>query len=100
MTAFEQATGLAPTQYWVEAVFGGAPGHALRPRGAEYARGHGARVMGWAAHGGGCGAFPAADDDRIRAMLETTVARRRIEYPDAEHLVFFGAGRRVTRIAI
>jgi hypothetical protein len=98
MTAFEQATGLAPEAYWIEAVVGGAPGHALRPRGAEYARGHGARIMGWAAHGDGCGAFPGADDERIRRMLEVTAARRRLEYPDAQHVVFFAAGRRVTRI--
>jgi hypothetical protein len=98
MTAFEESTGLAPTAYWVEAVVGGAPAYALRPRGAEYARSYGARLMGWAAHGDGCGAFPGADDARIRGMLEVTVARRRLEYPDAEHLVFFGAGRRVSRL--
>jgi hypothetical protein len=98
MAAFEEATGLASTAYWIEAVVGGAPGHALRPRGAEYARAHGARVMGWAAHGNGCGGFPDVGDDRLRAMLEATLGRRRVEYPDAEHLAFFGSGSRVTRL--
>jgi hypothetical protein len=42
---------------------------------------------------------PAADDDGIREMLERTATRRRLEYPDAVHYVFFGAGRRVSRLA-
>jgi hypothetical protein len=99
MDAFEQATGLAPTDYWIEAVAGGAPALALRTRAMEFARSQGATVMGWAAHGDVCGGFPGADDDRIRAMLETTVARRRHEYPAAEHLAFFATGRRVSRLA-
>ena len=98
MEAFEEAAGLSPTAYWIEAVAGGAPAVALRTRAAELARARGATVMGWAAHGDGCGGFPQADDARIRAMLETTVARRRLEYPQAEHLVFFATGRRVKRL--
>jgi hypothetical protein len=99
MAAFEEATGLSPTAYWLESVVGGAPGNALRPRGADYARGHGATLMGWGAHGGGCGGFPGADDERIRGMLEVTLARRKLEYPGAEHLAFFAAGRGVRRLA-
>ena len=99
MLAFEEATGLAPTAYWIEAASGGAPGQALRTRALEHAHRQGARVMGWAAHGDGCGGFPDVGDDRLRAMLETTLARRRVEYPDAEHLAFFGSGSRVTRLA-
>jgi hypothetical protein len=99
MEAFELAAGLGPDRYWAEATVGGAPAQALRPRGADYAYGHGARHMAWAAHGGGCGAFPGADDERIREMLERTVLRRRLEYPDAQHYVFFAVGRSVTRLA-
>jgi hypothetical protein len=99
MEEFEQAAGLAPDRYWVEATVGGAPAQALRPRGADYAYGHGARHMAWAAHGEACGAFPGADDERIREMLERTVLRRRLEYPDAQHYVLFASGRRVTRLA-
>jgi hypothetical protein len=98
MDAFEEATGFAPTDYWIEALAGGAPAVALRTRATEFARSQGATVMGWAAHGDDCGGFPGADDERIRAMLATTVARRRLEYPGAEHLVFFGSGRRVSRV--
>jgi hypothetical protein len=99
MDAFERETGLSPTDYWIEALAGGAPAVALRTRAMEFARSQGATVMGWAAHGDVCGGFPGTGDDRIRAMLETTVARRRLEYPAAEHLVFFGGGKRVTRVA-
>jgi len=99
MEAFEQAAGLAVDRYWIEATVGGAPGQALRPRAADHAYANGARLMGWAAHGDACGGFPDADNERIREMLERTVLRRRLEYPDAEHYVFFAAGRRVTRLA-
>ena len=99
MDAFEQATGLASDRYWIEATVGGAPGQALRPRGADYAYRQGARHLAWAAHGDDCGGFPGADDDRIREMLERTVVRRRLEYPEAQHYVFFAAGRRLTRLA-
>ena len=100
MLAFEEATGLEPTAYWIEALSGGAPGQALRTRALDLAHRKGARLMGWAAHGDDCGGFPGVADDRMRAMLETTVARRRVEYPDAEHFAFFGSGRRVTRLSL
>jgi hypothetical protein len=98
MEAFEKAAGLKPDAYWIEAAVGGSPGQALRSRAADFARAHGATHMAWTAHGDECGGFPDTSNERIRELLERTADRRRLEYPDATHYVFFASGRRVTRI--
>ena len=54
MTAFEEATGLEPEQYWIEARSGGAPAYADRTRAARFAYHEGASHFGWAAHGDVC----------------------------------------------
>ena len=93
MEAFERATGLRPDEYWIEATPGGAPAFGTRTRASDVAHANGARVMGWAAHGERCGGFPDASDERMREMLLRAVERRRVDYPDSEHLTFFGRGR-------
>ena len=99
MEAFEQAAGLAPDGYWIEAIVGGAPGQALRSRAADFARSKGATQLAWSAHGDACGGFPDTPNERLREMLERTVERRRVEYPDATHYVFFATERRIERLA-
>jgi hypothetical protein len=99
MESFEQASGLAPDEYWLEIVVGGAPGQGARTMAAEFARSKGARHMGWAAHGDECGGFPDTSNEQMREMLERTVERRRRDYQDATHYVFFATLGGVDRLA-
>jgi hypothetical protein len=89
MEAFEQATGLRPDEYWIEARAGGAPSWADNTRVARTAVRHGARIMGWAGHGAVCLGFPGESDDRLRARLAGTARKRAEEFPRCEHLALF-----------
>jgi hypothetical protein len=95
MEAFERATGLAPDEYWIEATAGGAPAFEGPTATAEFAYEKGARVMGWAAHGEGCGGFPGLADDALRTKLAESAAGRAALFAEAEHWTLFAAGGRV-----
>ena len=95
MAAFEEATGLGPDEYWIEASAGGAPGLGVSTDTARFAYGQGARVMGWAAHGDQCGGFPGLDNEEILAKLRTMVSDLAPDFPEATHWILFGAGGRV-----
>jgi hypothetical protein len=89
MEAFEQATGLRPDEYWIEARPGGAPSWADNTKAARLAHRGGARFMGWSAHGAGCLGFPGDDDAAIRARLAGSAQRRAEEFPGLEHFALF-----------
>jgi hypothetical protein len=95
MEDFEARTGLRPDQYWIEAAAGGAPGLGGATATARFAYDKGARIMGWAAHGGGCGGFPGTGDDELRAKLHGAATDAAREFPEAEHWALFAAGGRV-----
>lgn len=85
---FREATGLSETDCWIEATAGGAPA-IEEPKTADYAYTHGARVMGWAAHGSNCGGFPGVADGQMREKLDVAVGERQARYPDATHYKIF-----------
>jgi len=96
MDAFEAATALTgPDRYWIEATAGGAAAFAEPTLTARYAYENGARIMGWAAHGDGCGGFPGRSDADMQAMLEAAARELLAEFPDADHWLLFGQGGRV-----
>jgi hypothetical protein len=95
MTAFEQATGLRPDEYYVEARPGGAAAWSDRTRLARFAYREGAGFMGWAGHGDRCFGFYGASDAELRAKLERTARRRAEDFPRATHFLLFAAGEEV-----
>jgi hypothetical protein len=99
MLAFEASTRLAADGYWIEARPGGAPSWADNTRAARLAHARGALFMGWAAHGDECLGFPGEPNDRIRALLVRTVAKRAEEFPRATHVGLFGSGDDVELIS-
>jgi hypothetical protein len=90
MSAFEDATGLAPDEYWIEARPGGAPAYADKTIAARHAYKNGARQMGWAAHGEGCGGFPGASNEELRQRLRRAARKRTEDFPLAAHYQLFG----------
>lgn len=95
MAQFERATGLRPDQYWIEATAGGAPALDAATATASFAYGNGARIMGWSAHGDGCGGFPGCSDEELRAKLDAAAGERAKDFPAASHWTLFGAGGKV-----
>ena len=95
MEAFEEATGLGPDGYWIEARPGGAPSWADNTRAARLAHKSGAAFMGWAAHGDNCGGFPGEPNDRVADRLVKTLNKRAEEFPKAKHIGFFAYGEEV-----
>jgi hypothetical protein len=95
MEAFERATGLPPNGYWIEATAGGAPTPEAASVTASFAHEHGATLMGWAAHGDGCGGYPGRSDDEMRAAVEAAAREGAEAFPDARHWVLFGVGGEV-----
>jgi hypothetical protein len=89
MVAFEQATGLAADEYWIEARAGGAPSWEDNTRGSRIAVRNGADIMGWSGHGDVCLGFPGESDASLRARLERTALRRAGEFPGCVHLALF-----------
>jgi hypothetical protein len=47
------------------------------------------RLMGWSAHGDGCGGFPNIPDAEIERLLLKTVEDKVLDYPEARHFVYF-----------
>lgn len=90
MDAFEEAASLGSSDlYWIEASAGGAAGFDDVTVTARFAHDNGARKMGWAAHGTGCGGFPGSSDDEVKGALKAQTAKRVEEFPDAEHWFIF-----------
>jgi hypothetical protein len=89
MQAFEQAAGLAPDEYWIEARAGGAPSWDDNTRTGRTAFRIGARHMGWAAHGATCLRYPDLSDAELRRRLERVARRRVEEFPAARHYLLF-----------
>lgn len=99
MLAFEEVTGLAADEYWIEARPGGAPSWSENTKAARLAHREGARFMGWAAHGDACGGFPGVSNDEMRQKVERAMRSRAKEFPEAEHIAFFGHGGAVEIVA-
>lgn len=85
---FQELTGLHSEEYWIEAAAGGAPG-IESTKTADYAYHHGARAMGWAAHGDTCGGFPDVGTEEMRKKLMESIKIRKERYPDAIHYFIF-----------
>ena len=100
MAEFERVTNLAPDEYWIEATAGGPPAFGAATPTATYAYDNGATIMGWAAHGDGCGGFPGVDDEGMKAKLQAAAADRAIDFPTVEHWTLFGAGGEVEASAL
>jgi len=92
---FREATGLSEADYWIEATAGGAPAIS-DSKSADYVYTHGARVMGWAAHGSNCGGSPGVSDKNMEARLDETIRDRQSRYPDATHYKIFSTGTETT----
>jgi hypothetical protein len=92
---FEELSGLQPHDYWIHADAGGAPKMEGEENRAQYAYKHGARIMGWSAHGAGCGGFKppfhphTASDDEIQTALVATLMKKVFLYPEAKHYAIF-----------
>ena len=89
MTAFEEATGLGPTEYYIEARPGGAPVFADKTKSARLAYGDGAGHMGWMAHGDVCRGFSGETDEGMRRRLARTVEKRARDFRNAAHYAIF-----------
>ena len=89
MDAFEEATGLDPRDYYIEARPGGAPIFADQTKSARLAYRDGATHMGWMAHGDVCRGFYGESDDDMRRRLARTVQKRAGDFPNATHYAIF-----------
>ncbi|GHO46596.1 hypothetical protein [Ktedonospora formicarum] len=83
--AFERASGLSETGYWHESYAGGSAVPPVSGIGEEYAAAHGARVFGWQAHINNCGGQPGASDEEIASHLDSVIATKLKQYPNARH---------------
>ena len=80
----------SPLKYWIHADAGGTPAMAHLTAAPEYCYiTKGVKVMGWSAHGNGCGGFPGLSDDKIREKLEEVAQQNVNKYPKACHFVYF-----------
>lgn len=88
---FQEVTGLEETTYWIHTDVGGTPGMEDNDGAPNYCYEdpQNARIMGWSAHGSGCGGFPGMLDPAILDLLMETVERQAAEYPEARHFAFF-----------
>jgi hypothetical protein len=95
MEAFEEAAGLAPDGYWIEARPGGAPSWADNTRAARLSHRTGAFFLGGAAHGDNCLGFPGESNERLADRLVKTLNKRAEEFPKVTHFGFFAHGGEV-----
>ena len=80
----------APEKYWIHADAGGTPAMAHLTAAPDYCYyTKGVTVMGWSAHGGGCGGFPGVGDDKIRQELARVAREKAATYTKADHFVYF-----------
>jgi hypothetical protein len=100
MEAFERATGLDPSDYYIEARPGGAASWADTTTMARFAYRSGASFMGWAGHGEVCRGFYGATNDDLRRKVDRTARRRADDFPRATHYVLFGENGEVEALRI
>jgi len=88
---FQKDANLDSAQkYWIHADAGGTPAMAHLTTAPDYCyHTKGVKVMGWSAHGDGCGGFPGQPDERIRQALAATAQEKVKAYPKATHFVYF-----------
>jgi hypothetical protein len=89
---FQKDAGLQePTDYWIHADAGGTPKMAELTIAPNYCyNDKGVRLMGWSAHGAGCGGFGEDVKDKvIWEALWDTLAIQLGRYPDARHFCYF-----------
>lgn len=77
--------------YWIHADAGGTPKMASQSVAPDYCyKKKGVRLMGWSAHGAGCGGFgEEVEDIVIRRALCVTMQGKVKEYPEAKHFIYF-----------
>jgi hypothetical protein len=89
---FKEDAGLeSDTDYWIHADAGGTPKMESQRTAPDYCYNQkGVRLMGWSAHGDGCGGFGEQVPDEVieRALLDV-FTRQRERYRDAEHFCYF-----------
>jgi hypothetical protein len=91
---FEELTKLTHSQYWIHTDAGGTPKmtETLHDVAPDYCYDiKEVRIMGWAAHGTGCGGYYPEDppDGEILRELRTMLDRRISKYGLAKHYAFF-----------
>lgn len=81
----------SPQHYWIHADAGGTPKMTDQPIAPDYCyHDKGVRLMGWSAHGNGCGGFPPGTEDKvIEAALYEAIPDKIRTYPEATHFVYF-----------
>jgi len=87
--AFEQFTGLMPTDYWHESYAGGSALPPPNTIGEDYVVKNGARFLGWQAHIDGCGGIPGARDEDIERMLDQRIQLMLEKYPTTHQFRHF-----------
>jgi hypothetical protein len=77
--------------YWIHADAGGTPKMACQRVTPDYCyKKKDVRLMGWSAHGAGCGGFgEEVPDDLIMRDLCKTMQWNVREYPLAKHFIYF-----------
>ena len=89
---FKKDVGLSEREdYWIHADAGGTPkmgDQDIAPDYVYYKKG--VRMMGWSAHGDGCGGFgEQVPDDEIKKALCKTMQDNIKAYPEATHFIYF-----------
>lgn len=81
----------SPQEYWIHADAGGTPKMTNQTIAPNYCyHDKKVRLMGWSAHGNGCGGFPPGTGDTvIEEELYKTIPHKIEAYPDATHFVYF-----------
>ncbi len=92
--AFQEATGLKPTDYWHEAQPGGAS-NEMDPLGENFAASNGATVFGWQAHGDNCGGQPEVDNKEIKIKLDAVIKEKMNKFPNARHFSIFATEQKI-----
>lgn len=89
---FKEDAGLeSATDYWIHADAGGTPKMENQHIAPDYCyHSKGVRLMGWSAHGDGCGGFgEEVPDDVIERELLRVYESKRARYREAEHFCYF-----------
>lgn len=89
---FQRDAGLREsTDYWIHADAGGTPKMEDLTIAPNYCyKKKKVRLMGWSAHGAGCGGFgEEVPDNVIRKALKDSLAIQLERYPKADHFCYF-----------
>ncbi|MBV9927224.1 MAG: hypothetical protein JOZ96_19560 [Acidobacteria bacterium] len=90
--AFKEDAGLTSREdYWIHADAGGTPKMECQRITPDYCYiNKKVKLMGWSAHGAGCGGFgEEVPDDVIKRELCNTMQRNVRKYPLATHFIYF-----------